>query len=104
MRERARMGESQNTTLTPAGPPDGRTKVDDIEHFRTLVLRRAREQLPVRTGGDADDRHHVRAVVLDKLDARLLLLPQLEMAIDGRRDDEIRAVVRSNGGGEAGEA
>ena len=40
----------------------------------------------------------MRAVVLDKLDARLLLLPQLEMAIDGRRDDEIRAVLRSNGG------
>ena len=92
--------ESEHNTDTKR--PSGRTKIDDIEHFRTLVLRRAREQLPVRTGGDADDGHHVRAVVLDKLDARLLLLPQLEMAIDGRRDDEIRAASRSNRGEDGG--
>jgi hypothetical protein len=30
--------------------------------------------------------------MLDELDARILFLPQLEMAIDGRRDDKVRAV------------
>jgi len=30
--------------------------------------------------------------MLDELDARILFLPQLEMAIDGRRDDKARAV------------
>lgn len=44
----------------------------------------------------------MRAVVLDKFDARFLFLPQLEMAIDGRRDDEVRAALRSNGGGTGG--
>jgi len=29
--------------------------------------------------------------MLDKLDARVLLLPQLQMTIDGRRDDKVRA-------------
>ena len=33
---------------------------------------------------------HVRTVVLDKLDARLLLLPQLQVAVDRRRDDKVR--------------
>ena len=92
--------ESEHNTDTKRS--SRRTKVNDIEHFRTLVFRRAREQLPVRTGGDADDGHHVRAVMLDKLDARLLLLPQLEMAIDGSRDDEVRAASRSNGGEHGG--
>jgi hypothetical protein len=40
----------------------------------------------------------VRAVVLDKLDSRLLLLPQLEVAIDGRRDEEVRAALRGSWG------
>ena len=77
-----------------------RTKVDHIEHFRTLVLRDARKQLPVRTSRHTDDGHHVCAIMLDELDARILFLPQLEMAIDGRRNDKIRAVftLRSNGG------
>jgi hypothetical protein len=30
--------------------------------------------------------------MLDKLDARVLFLPQFEMTIDGGRDDEVRAV------------
>jgi hypothetical protein len=36
--------------------------------------------------------------MLDKLDARLLFLPQLEMAVDGRRDDEVRAVLSERRG------
>ncbi len=62
--------------------------------------RDARKQLPVRTSRHTDDGHHVCAIMLDELDARILFLPQLEMAIDGRRNDKIRAVftLRSNGG------
>jgi hypothetical protein len=30
--------------------------------------------------------------MLDKLDAHFLFLPQLEMTIDGRRNDKVRAV------------
>ena len=52
-----------------------RTKIDDIKHFCALVLGDAREQLPIRTRRDTDDGHHVRAVVLDELDARVLFLP-----------------------------
>ena len=91
-------GESLSENTHRRNRSSGRTKVDDIKHFCTLVLRRAREQLPIRTGRDTDDGHHVRAVVLDKLDARFLFLPQFEMAIDGRRDDEVRAALRPNGG------
>ena len=69
-----------------------RTKIDDVKHFCALVLGDAREQLPIRTRRDTNDGHHVRAVVLDKLDARVLFLPQLQVAVDRRRDDEVRAV------------
>jgi len=34
----------------------------------------------------------MRTIVLDELDARVLFLPQLEMAIERGRDDEVRAV------------
>jgi hypothetical protein len=34
----------------------------------------------------------MRTIMLDELDARLLFLPQLEMAIDRGRNDEVRAV------------
>jgi hypothetical protein len=34
----------------------------------------------------------MRAIMLDEFDARILFLPQLEMAIDGGRNDEVRAV------------
>jgi hypothetical protein len=66
-------------------------KVDNIKHFRTLVLRNARKQLPVRASRYTDDRHHMRTIMLDELDARLLFLPQLEMAIDRGRNDKVRA-------------
>lgn len=73
-----------------------RTKIDDIKHFCALVLGDACEQLPIRTRRDTEDGHHVSAVVLDEFDARVLFLPQLQVAIDGRRDDEVRAVFSSN--------
>ena len=38
----------------------------------------------------------MRAVVLDKLDPRVLFLPQLQVAVDRRRDDEVRAVFFSS--------
>jgi hypothetical protein len=82
-----------------------RTKVDDVEDLRGAVTRDAREELAVRTRGDADDGRHVRAVVLHELDARLLLLPQLQVPVDGRRDQEVRpappvshAIARGGGG------
>jgi hypothetical protein len=71
-----------------------RTKVDDVKHFYAFVLRDARELLPIRTRGDTDDGHHVRAIMLDKLDACLLLLPQLQVTIDRRRDDKVRSAFR----------
>lgn len=47
----------------------------------------------------------MRTIMLDELDARVLFLPQLEMAIDGGRDDEVRAVfmLRSMGKRKRGE-
>src|SRR5712671_4504328 len=69
-----------------------RTKVDDVEHLCALALCDSREQLPVRTRRDTHDGRHVRAIMFDKLDPRLLLLPQLEVSIDRSRDDEVRAV------------
>ena len=86
------MVEVKTCTDTREGSSGRRTKIDHIEHLRTLILRNARKQLPVRTGRDTDDGHHVRAVVFDKLDARVLFLPQLEMSIDRRRDDKVCAV------------
>ena len=69
-----------------------RTEVDDIKHFRTLVLRNTRKQLPVRASRYTDDRIHMRAIMLDEFDAHVLFLPQFEMAIDRGRNDEVRAV------------
>jgi hypothetical protein len=40
-----------------------------------------------------NDGHHGRPAVLDELDACVLFLPQLQVAIDRRRDDEVRAVI-----------
>jgi len=48
------------------------------------------------TRRDTDDGHQVRAVVLDELDTRVLWLPQLQVAIDGRHGDEVRAVFLPN--------
>lgn len=62
-----------------------RTKVDDIEHLCAPVLRDAREELPVRARGDGDDGREVRAVVLHELDPLFLLLPELEVPVDGSR-------------------
>jgi hypothetical protein len=49
----------------------------------------------------------MRPIMLDELDARVLFLPQLEMAIDRGRNDEVRAVFtlrrmekKGGGGGE----
>jgi hypothetical protein len=36
----------------------------------------------------------MRAIMLDKLDARVLFLPQLQVTINRRRDDEVRAAFR----------
>jgi hypothetical protein len=36
----------------------------------------------------------MRTIMLDKLDARVLFLPQFEVTIDGGRNDEIRAVLQ----------
>lgn len=68
------MGESQTTRMTQEEDLR-RTKVDDIKHFRALVLRNARKQLPVRASRYTDDRHHMRTIMLDELDARVLFLP-----------------------------
>ena len=79
-----------------------RTKIDDVKYFcalvlvLVLVLGNPREQLPIRTRRDTDDGHQVRAVVLDELDARVLWVPQLQVAIDGRHGDEVRAVLLPN--------
>ena len=35
----------------------------------------------------------MRTIMLDKLDARFLFLPQFEMTIDGGCNDEVRAVL-----------
>jgi hypothetical protein len=35
----------------------------------------------------------MRTIMLDELDAGVLFLPQLEMAIDRGRNDEVRAVL-----------
>ena len=77
-----------------------RTKIDDVKYFcalvLVLVLGNPREQLPIRTRRDTDDGHQVRAVVLDELDGRVLWVPQLQVAIDGRHGDEVRAVFLPN--------
>jgi len=74
-----------------------RTEIDDIKQFcaLVLVLGNPREQLPILTRRDTDYGHQVRAVVLEELDARVLWLPQLQVAINGRPDDEVRAVFLS---------
>ena len=72
-----------------------RTKVDGVKHFYDLVFGDTREQPPIRTHGHTDDGHHVRAVVLDEIDALVPFLPMIQVAIDGRRDDEVRAVFSS---------
>ena len=59
-----------------------RTKVDNIEHFRTPILRDAGKELPVRASGNSNHRCEVSTVCLDKLDALLLLFPQLDNAVD----------------------
>ena len=40
----------------------------------------------------------MRKIMLDELDARVLFLPQLEMAIDRSRNDEVRAGKGEEGG------
>ena len=50
---------------------------------------------PSALADTTNDVHHVRAVVLGELDTRVPFLPRLQVAIDGHRDDEVRAVFSS---------
>ena len=68
------------------------TKVDYIEHFGGPILGYACKQLSVCAGRYASHRRKMGTVVLHELDARLLLFPQLEVAVDGGRDQEVCSV------------
>lgn len=61
---------------------DVHTKVYYIENLRCSVLRDAREQLAICACRDTDYRSKVRTIVLNELDALLLLLPQFELAVN----------------------
>lgn len=67
-----------------------RTKVDHIKYFHTPILGHTGKKLPIGTSCDGTDRIQVSPIVLDELDALLLLLPELEMAINGRCNDKVR--------------
>jgi hypothetical protein len=77
------------------------TKVLDIKDLGTpqdcLARRGAPSAVPSQTcqappvvaRGHGEDRTEMRPVVLDKLDAVLLLLPELEVAVEGGGNDEV---------------
>jgi len=57
------------------------TKIDDIEHPSFPTLAYSRDQLPIITRTDPDNRFEGRPIVLDKFDTLLLLLPQFEVSV-----------------------
>ncbi len=68
-----------------------RTEVDDIEYFRCTIFRNAGKYLTVGASGDRSDGSEVCAVVLHEFDTGVLLLPQLDMPIYRRGDEEVRS-------------
>lgn len=68
-----------------------RTKVDNVKHFRS-ILSNSRKHRTVRTRTDCRDDLEMGPVVLDKLYALGLLLPELEVAVERSGEDEVRSV------------
>ena len=58
------------------------TVVKDIKHLCTTIFCNAGKQLPIATGGNADDGVHMSTVVFDEFDPLLLFLPQLDNTVD----------------------
>lgn len=54
---------------------DARTKVDNIENLRAPIIGYTSEELAICARRDGDNGLEVSAVVLDELDAGVLLLP-----------------------------
>lgn len=66
------------------------TEGDDVKQLDRIVGRAGRrEASPVGADGNIDDLADVGAKLLDELDAVHDLLPELDHAVDGARDEEV---------------
>lgn len=74
-----------------------RTEVYNIEHFDTPVVCHTGEELAICTRCYGRDGGKMCAIVLDKLDALFLFLPEFEMPINRGRDNKVRPNVQDLG-------
>ena len=70
-----------------------RTKIDHVEHSPFTTFTDSRKQLSIVTNRNSNDTLDGGAIVLDELDAFLLLFPKLDMSVDTGCDDEIGSEV-----------
>ena len=64
------------------------TKVAHIKYFGAPILSHARKQLTVSARRDRYYWNQMGAVMLDELDSLFLLLPKLQMSVNGSGDQE----------------
>ena len=64
-------------------------KIDDIKDFDRAICCDTCKVSAIRTRSYAHDHAQMRIVMLYKLNARCLFFPELHVAVDGRRNNEV---------------